>query len=96
MSCKIKNFLKQKIQQKLKLVGFKYFLTLILNIFEKARCSTPQLWSYPELEFISCFGCHGEAPGELQFPYGLCVDEDLLYVADCKNHRIQVQLPYKL
>ena len=46
--------------------------------------------------FVRCFGMEGEgdgnAEGELDYPYGICLDpeEKELYVADSENHRIQV------
>lgn len=49
-----------------------------------------QIWSYPELQCLTSFGCQGNGPGQFYYPYGLCVAGDRLYVADCKNHRIQV------
>lgn len=40
-------------------------------------------------EVVREFGSHGSAPGELRQPYGLAVHLDMLFVADCHNHRIQ-------
>ena len=41
--------------------------------------------------FVTSFGHAGNAPGEFSRPEGLCADkQDLVYVADSCNHRIQV------
>ena len=49
-----------------------------------------QVWSYPELQCLTSFGCQGNALGQFSYPYGLCVAGDKVYVADCKNHRVQI------
>jgi hypothetical protein len=41
--------------------------------------------------FVRGFGRHGKAPGELQNPSGIAVDQfGYLYVADYGNHRVQI------
>ena len=49
-----------------------------------------QVWSYPDLQSLSSFGCQGNGPGQFSYPYGLCVSNEKVFVADCKNHRVQI------
>lgn len=37
-------------------------------------------------------GTPGNSNGHLQYPYGLAIDGESVYVADRNNHRIQVRL----
>ena len=49
-----------------------------------------QVRSYPDMKTLTCFGSEGSQPGQFSHPYGLCIARGRLYVADCKNNRIQV------
>ena len=40
--------------------------------------------------FIKCVGQEGNKEGEFNDPYGLTLNDNQLYICDCKNHRIQV------
>ena len=52
-----------------------------------------QIFDY-NLNFIRSFGCHGNAQGQLHWPYDLVQDcEGRIYITDCDNHRIQIIEP---
>ena len=41
-------------------------------------------------EFLLAFGRNGTGPGEFTMPTGLAIDDDLIYVTDSYNQRVQV------
>ena len=44
-----------------------------------------------EGKLIHQFGAEGSDPGRFNYPYGICVDDnELVYVVDCRNKRVQV------
>jgi hypothetical protein len=45
----------------------------------------------PPLRFLRQIGCPGNGPGHLQYPYGITIENGLVYVADRNNHRVQVR-----
>lgn len=42
------------------------------------------------IEYLSCLGGFGDAPRQLDEPRGLAIAKGSLYVADTRNHRVQV------
>ena len=41
-------------------------------------------------EYITRFGSKGSAPGQLDFPSSLTVNNNLVYVSECGNNRVSV------
>jgi len=41
-------------------------------------------------EFLLGFGTTGSQPGEFDMPTGIAIDKDTIYIADSRNHRVQV------
>ena len=41
-------------------------------------------------QYITRFGCHGSAPGQLDTPTSLTINSNLVYVCDRGNHRVSV------
>ena len=40
--------------------------------------------------FLRTFGKRGSGPGELSYPWVICVDHDYVYVVEEGNHRVSV------
>jgi DNA-binding beta-propeller fold protein YncE len=69
------------------LIGIAVALGLLLVLNWLIWAPSPQ---EPPYRLVASWGGAGTAPGQFEDPIGIAVAEDKVFVADARNHRIQV------
>lgn len=72
------------------ILSFPYSVTLYDNKFYVSDCANHRIIVYSfSWNYLTTYGTRGDGDGEFDYPSGIAINGDYIYVVDRQNHRVQ-------